>query len=255
MTPELTAYAQLASDCWNELGREDPYHSVLTHPEYRNLHHCSDAGSAARLEAFYATGEGDVERMLEELDRLECLPPVMGRALDFGCGVGRLSFPLARHASEVVAFDVSESHLRRLQLRRESLQPQDRPSGTLRAGCGTSVAGLGPFDVAISRIVLQHLAPPLQEHCIREILGELAWDGAAILHVLTEYPGYRFDPERTLAWRGEMQMHALDRERLMTLADGIPGCRWVALVTDPEEHGPGMVHEYAVYRRDIWAGG
>jgi SAM-dependent methyltransferase len=77
-------------------------------------------------------------------------------ALDFGCGVGRLTQALAKHFSRVVGIDVSEpmvAHARRLNRHGERVTYYANPRADLR------VVGDARFDVVYTDLVLQHMPP------------------------------------------------------------------------------------------------
>jgi len=88
---------------YEKLGRSDPMCAVLSDKRFR--HNQWDP------EAFYRTGKKEIRNVLEYVDRLG-LRLRGGEALDFGCGVGRLSRALADHFQRVVGVDISESMVR-----------------------------------------------------------------------------------------------------------------------------------------------
>jgi len=94
-----------ADEVWKAYGRDDPYFGVLAHSEYskENL-------TEASLEKFFHSGEADIVKLLSLMDNSGVVAR-RGRALDFGCGVGRLIIPLAKRFSEVIGVDVSEGML------------------------------------------------------------------------------------------------------------------------------------------------
>src|SRR5207253_2064207 len=81
---------------WDRLGRRDPLWAVLTHPEKK--------GGRWNLEEFLATGEAEIAKLFATLEerRIEVEYDV---AVDFGCGVGRLTQPLARRFQTVYGID------------------------------------------------------------------------------------------------------------------------------------------------------
>src|SRR3954451_24636749 len=85
---------------WDARAREDAYHFVDSRQEYGRPH----------LEQFWAQGERDLDGMLALLG-LE-LPPG-ATVLDLGCGVARLTRPLAERAGRVIALDGSTEMLAR----------------------------------------------------------------------------------------------------------------------------------------------
>jgi SAM-dependent methyltransferase len=85
---------------WDALGREDPLWAILTDP--------SKAGGRWSPEEFFATGRTEIDNVFAELAALE-LPVQPGTALDFGCGVGRLTQALAERFGHVIGLDVAPS--------------------------------------------------------------------------------------------------------------------------------------------------
>src|SRR5438552_18194119 len=83
---------------WEIFAQEDPLWAILTHPLKQ--------GGRWSLEEFLATGEGDVTRLIHALQRL-AEPVTREAALDFGCGVGRVTLPLARRFARVVGLDAA----------------------------------------------------------------------------------------------------------------------------------------------------
>src|SRR5213075_50537 len=90
-----------SADDWNALGEQEPFFSVLTEDRFL----CERMSEADR-EAFFATGEADIAQIFELID----FAPKS--ALDFGCGVGRLTRALAKRVEHVIGVDAAESMLR-----------------------------------------------------------------------------------------------------------------------------------------------
>src|ERR1700720_2495810 len=85
---------------WGALGEDDPLWAILSRPDKRGGHW--------NAEEFFAAGEAEIiglERYCEHFG----LPRERRRALDFGCGVGRLTRALATRYAEVVGVDISSS--------------------------------------------------------------------------------------------------------------------------------------------------
>ena len=83
---------------WAEWGRKDPLWAVLTDPE--------KSGERWDTQEFFETGSAQIRRDLKWLDE-RSIEVCFGKALDFGCGVGRLSRALAERFSEVHGVDIS----------------------------------------------------------------------------------------------------------------------------------------------------
>jgi hypothetical protein len=80
---------------WRALGQDQPYWGVLSHPDFR-----TENLTPERIEQFYASGPFHIDPIAQALGRVTGKPP-SGRALEFGCGVGRLAEAMTAHASEV----------------------------------------------------------------------------------------------------------------------------------------------------------
>jgi SAM-dependent methyltransferase len=153
---------------WEELAEVDPLWAVLSEPDRK--------GGRWDLDAFLATGELEVARRMARLAELG-LPERHGRALDFGCGVGRITRALAARFGDVVGLDASRTmvdHARRIN--------EDLPNASFVGG---SLAELEPgsFDLAWSVLVLQHLAPDEVEPAIERLVGLARPGGAAVFQL------------------------------------------------------------------------
>ena len=91
-------------EAWEKFGRQAPYFGVLADERFAadRIHENRDE--------FFATGRGFVAQLIERYERHFGELP-RGRALDHGCGVGRLTFPLAAEFGSVVGIDISPSML------------------------------------------------------------------------------------------------------------------------------------------------
>jgi 2-polyprenyl-3-methyl-5-hydroxy-6-metoxy-1,4-benzoquinol methylase len=88
---------------WETLGKTNPYYGVLTSDKFRN----NNLDDDARAE-FFKSGKKHVVDLLNRVEEKFGKIP-RGNALDFGCGVGRLTLPLAIDGgfSRVVGMDIS----------------------------------------------------------------------------------------------------------------------------------------------------
>lgn len=156
---------------WETHGEQDPLWAVYVAPGTR--------GGNWDVDAFFATGRAEVERVWATL-------PVDGRpagrrvALDFGCGVGRLTRALAEHFDEVIGVDVSAPMVDRA---REFAQGNPRLSFVLNPRDDLSFVADGAVDLVYSSLVLQHLSRPLATRYLAEFVRVLAADGAAVVQV------------------------------------------------------------------------
>ena len=149
---------------WEELGRTQPYSAVLEH--------------ASRAE-FFASGEEHVARVLQIAH--ERIDPDYhpSRALDFGCGVGRILIPLAQLCEEVVGVDVSEAMLSEA---RRNCDDQ----GLSNVEFIPTLAALADdrqFDLVHTYIVLQHIPRKRGMQIVAKLIDLVAAGGVGILHV------------------------------------------------------------------------
>lgn len=139
----MRIFGDSTDEVWKVYGRNDPYFGVLSHKEFsrENL-------SAATLERFFQSGEAAIAELLSLLER-NGITPRMGRALDFGCGVGRLLIPLATRFKEVVGVDVSEGMLAEAKKNVDHRQLKN-------VLLSEEIPNL-EFDLIHSALVLQHI--------------------------------------------------------------------------------------------------
>lgn len=121
---------------WDELAALDPMWAILSHPERR--------GGGWDAAEFLATGRDAAASLMARAQRLE-LPAARGSALDFGCGVGRVTHALVDHFASVLGVDASPSMLTRAR----RLHPGVRFAAELPQG--------ETFDLVYCMHVLQHL--------------------------------------------------------------------------------------------------
>ena len=150
----------ISSD-WEEFARREPYFAVLT--DARFLRERVD------LDEFYSTGEADIARLFADIVRYLGAPFAPRSALDFGCGVGRLTFALTRRVPEVVGCDASATMLR--------LAQSAVPNATF-----TTELPRRAFDFVCSLIVFQHIPVSEGMPLVERLLASLDAGGVAALH-------------------------------------------------------------------------
>ncbi len=153
---------------WDEHGRDDPLWAILTEPGKR--------GGGWDVSGFFATGRADVAELIARLRQLSVEP--RGRALDFGCGVGRLTEALADHYARVDGIDVSDAMVQRA--RQHSTHP-GVAHYHLNVADDLGHFESGVFDLVHSQIVLQHVGRDLARAYLHEFVRILRTGG--ILHV------------------------------------------------------------------------
>jgi len=158
---------------WDERAREDAFFFVDSRRAY------GDPGS----EGFWAFGEEAVAFLLDDLG--VAVGPD-DEVVEIGCGLGRMTRPLAARARRVQALDVSQEMLR---LAREHNESLDNVEWLL--GDGVSLAGVADAgaDACVSTVVFQHIPDPaITLGYVREVGRVLRPGGWAALQVSND-PG------------------------------------------------------------------
>jgi SAM-dependent methyltransferase len=161
---------------WERLAR-DPYYAVLNEDRFRLGH--AAAEDRAR---FAASGEEDVARTLGEIRRFVDPDFRPARAIDFGCGVGRLTIPLARACGHVTGVDISEAMLVEARRNCEVHGIGNASFLTSDAFLAHGAPDAASFDFVHSYIVFQHIPPATGLWLADMLVRQLASGGVGALH-------------------------------------------------------------------------
>jgi SAM-dependent methyltransferase len=159
---------------WDAFGNTDPMWSVLTLPDKKHGRWDKDE--------FFRIGREEIADVLSLLDEKGVTFP-RRRALDFGCGVGRLSQALAEHFERVDGVDIAPSMVR---LAEQYNKHGDRCRYHLNEGSDLSSFEDGTFDFIYTVHVLQHMEPRYAHRYVDEFLRVLTSEGVAFFEITTE---------------------------------------------------------------------
>jgi len=203
---------------WDNYGKENPFWAVLTTDEDWNERR------------FFSTGQREIDDVFRYLHKQK-VAPRKGRALDFGCGVGRLTRPLGKYFSQVVGVDISPSMI-------DEANQLNRGRTKLRFVLNTEAnlkkLGTNSFDFVYSHITLQHIRADYSAEYIREFVRVLKPGGILLFQIPSskkaKYSGlrpilrrinkvgfYSFLKERFGETR--MEMHTIPREEIIDLLE------------------------------------
>jgi 2-polyprenyl-3-methyl-5-hydroxy-6-metoxy-1,4-benzoquinol methylase len=198
---------------WEQYGTEDPLWAVLTTPAAR--------GGKWDVGAFLRSGHGTIEEALASVAALGIELPD-GPALDFGCGVGRLTQSLAEHFPEVHGVDISESMIAEAE--------RLNPFGNRCQFHVNTAPDLGLFDdesfaFVTSFLVLQHMPASTSLMFLAEFARVLRPGGAIVIQIPLRRRSLRgawANRARNLAVRGRlrilgrpgMEMHPISVKRV-----------------------------------------
>jgi len=207
----LRAIVTKAAQYWSEIGKSAPYYSVITEDGYK-------PSQFDQNEAAFWEGANDHDLIVALLRRIGRSASEFQCCVEYGCGVGRNTVPLAATFAEVIALDISQSHLEIAQRHVES-------SGARNVRfLEVSPEDLMPavdYDLWFSRLVLQHNAPPVTLEILDKAFARLPQNGVAIIHLPTYCEGYNFNISDYLTGSRlgqEIEMHVTPQKAILELA-------------------------------------
>jgi ubiquinone/menaquinone biosynthesis C-methylase UbiE len=124
---------------WEEMAAIDPLWAIMSAPEKRF--------GSWEINEFLRTGEEEISSLMQSAAEL-ALPQQRRRAIDFGCGVGRLTRVLRNYFPECHGVDISSGMLQKA--RQLAPQCEFREANDLRSFAAQSA------DLIYSSLVLQH---------------------------------------------------------------------------------------------------
>jgi ubiquinone/menaquinone biosynthesis C-methylase UbiE len=136
-------------------------------------------------DTFFASGREEIDRVLGYVDGLG-VDVARGSALDFGCGVGRLTRALSAHFTTATGVDIAPAMIE-----------QANELNADMSGCRFVLNGephlqVFPdrsFDFIYSNIVLQHMDPALAKGYLREFVRLLTDRGLLVVQLASHPSG------------------------------------------------------------------
>ncbi len=156
---------------WHESGKTDPLWSILTVPVKK--------GNKWQVNEFFQTGIEEINAVTEYVRSLGVELP-RGKALDFGCGVGRLTQALSNYFDEAYGVDIAPSMIR---LARLYNRHRSRCKYFLNESDDLQMFPDNCFVFVYSSITLQHIEPRYSKKYIKEFLRVLAPNGLLVFQL------------------------------------------------------------------------
>lgn len=161
---------------WEALAELDPMWAVLSEPGKR--------GGRWDRDEFYATGRAEATEVMVKLTRLG-LPLYSGKALDLGCGPGRVTHGLAEWFDKIIGYDISE---KMLELAREDAAPNE--SFVRNESNDLSSFVTKTFDFIYCSRVLQHIDADAVGAYLEDCIRLLRPGGTFFLQMLSHPTGW-----------------------------------------------------------------
>ena len=143
---------------WNKFGMSDPLWSILTDPRKK--------GNKWRIDEFFESGREEINSVIQYIDSLN-VTLQRDKALDFGCGAGRLTQAIAAYFNEVYGVDIAKSMI---ELAKKHNRYGEKCKYILNDENNLNLFANDCFDFIYSNIVLQHMKPKYSKAYISEFM-------------------------------------------------------------------------------------
>lgn len=219
---------------WERLAANDPMWVILTEAGRRG---------AWSEDEFFETGRVEIDAALSQLEA-RGLSPRRGRAIDFGCGLGRLTQALAIHFERVIGVDISA---RMIESAREKNRFGERVEYLVNSSDRLPAIESDSVDFLYSKRVLQHIPRTMTANYISEFARVLAPGGIATIQTMTRarsplvrarhrlrdaapaaYRWFRDQLSRSARW----EMNVFTEADVNRAIAGVPGVRVVEAIDD-----------------------
>lgn len=178
---------------WDRRAEADPYYWVAATQE-------------ADLESYHSSAERDCELFMSGLEG-QVSGDQRGSLLDIGCGIGRMTAPLAKYFERAVGVDVSPQMVERARALHEETS---NVSFEVNSGADLSDFESGSFQVVCSYSVLSHLPADVVSAYFSEI-GRVLSEGGVFRYQFWVGPSRHPEDNDTLG------IHVYSEEELAAL--------------------------------------
>ena len=156
---------------YEDYGNDDPLYAVLSRKDAK--------GNNWDVDEFMTTGRQEIAEAMKHIAKLG-VEVNKGRALDFGCGVGRLTLALCEEFHEVVGVDISYSMI---EIAKSYNVFGDRCGYRVNTTDDLAQFDDNSFDFVYSNISLQHIPPEASSKYIAEFFRILRPGGVGVFQI------------------------------------------------------------------------
>jgi SAM-dependent methyltransferase len=156
---------------WELIGKRDPLFGVLSDATKQH--------GGWQEQEFFESGRAHVAKLFRILAE-HGATFVAGDALDFGCGVGRLTQPIAERFAHAVGVDVSKSMV---AIARRHNRHGDKCEYVVNTNPDLRQFKTGSFDLVHSCLVLQHIPPDASGRYVAEFMRVAKPGGLVVFQV------------------------------------------------------------------------
>jgi ubiquinone/menaquinone biosynthesis C-methylase UbiE len=199
---------------WEGLARKDPLWAILADP--------SKKGGRWDVEEFFNTGQREIDDLMKHIDSLH-VNMARDSAMDFGCGVGRVSQALAHYFNCVCGVDIAPTMI---ELARKYNRYPEKCKFYLNETDDLKAFEDSSFHLVYSNITLQHMEKKCIMRYLREFLRVIA-SGGLIVFQLPSSPSFRTWLFGQIYWRipfyysirygGKMETHWVKKSEILEL--------------------------------------
>lgn len=205
---------------WEKLAQTDPLWAILVNPHKK--------GGRWSLDEFFAKGTKEICEIMNCLE-IHNIEFNKRRALDFGCGVGRLTQALSTNFEQVTGVDISNEMIE-LAIK---LNKIDNCKFILNSSKDLLHFNPNSYDFIYSNLVLHHMHPRLALNYLAEFMRILEPQGVLVFQVFDGFENNSLDVIRNnplsdyvlypiyllfkFGFKPRMETYALKEKRITTL--------------------------------------
>jgi len=159
---------------WDDFGKEDPLWAISSRKDKK--------GCKWNKEEFFQQGNDEIDMIMNRIESLN-IEMDYGRALDFGCGVGRLTQALARYFNKVDGVDIAQSMI---DLAIIYNKYGESVRYLLNIVDNLDILESTTYDFIYTADVLQHLNPNYSQTYLKEFIRLLSPKGLLVFQIPSE---------------------------------------------------------------------